>query len=667
MQQVRAGIFNTTKSTFILKVLLVVAVLLGGNALFADSASAGMNTNSRLHGGDAWGYCHTPDNWNGSDGPWAKGMVWLANDEGDYYSEVVSVGTNDNSVRVSIRGAVNACETTWPGNRNMYAIDVSTSWLSAMSDNQFYRGWLPASGNYAWTTPGTKLYGNLDVSGAARCSAAHYATGIARETIYVDIARRQQQRDDWWGVTFTSGSVGVERVPINIVRTCPMYNYSLTPSMTSPTNGDVLEDPQPTLRVNGAVRNNGPTDSKPNINWRITKIRYDRGVTILRQSGGSRETGPSSPSPCDGILTGYVECTPVNANDQSVYPRNNVVAHAGDTSTNDYAVGTRICFAMSVRQFNQSTENWLHSDLACYVVGKKPKVNILGGDLFVGRSLAGVTVTGNSRVLTGNSTNSTGIYGSWAEYAIAPRGTVTAMASGSGHVGGNAVVRSLLTFANSGNTTAPCTSGHGCYKHGTTMPDISARFRTTPATSVIGSSNLGSVASGVYRGSGPITISRSNIAAGKSIIINAPNSDVTITDNIEYAAGPFTTAAQIPQVVIIARNITINAGVERVDAWLIAPGVRAGTTMTHGVIRTCDLATANIRSDRCNRPLTVNGPVIANRLSMLRTGGSEPGTRRGEPAEVFNFRPDAYIWALQQSQAGGRVTTVSTKELPPRF
>lgn len=670
MERLQSSILNITKGTFMLKVLLVVAVLLGVNVLLSDSASASMATNSRLHYGNAWNFCHTADNWNGRDGPFAKGMVWLSNDEGDYYSEVVGVGTNVDSIRVSIRGAVNACRTTWSGNRNMYAIDISTSWLSAMSDNQFYRGWMPASGNFAWTTAGGKLYGNLDVSRAARCSAAHYATGVAQETIYVDIARRQQQRDDWWNVTFTSGEIGVERVPINIVRTCPTYNYNLVPTVKDVTDGRVIEDPTSALTVTGSVRNDGPTDSRPNVDYQLTKVRYAPGAAIPQKTGGSRVTG-SGTRGCD-FVTGEVECGALAApatGTYGMYPRNDVRDHAGSTNIDSYAVGTRICFFMSVRQYNQSTDNWVHSNLSCLIVGKTPKVNILGGDLFVGRSLAGITAPSpaSARVLTINSTNSTGTYGSWAEYAIAPTGRVTDMASGSGHVGGGAPNRNLLTFANNGNSAAPCTSGNGCYTHGTSIPDVAARFRTAPATGSIGSGTLNGKAKGIYSGSGPINIDASSIPAGTWIVINAPDSDVTITGNIEYAAGPFTSAAQIPQVVIMARNITINEGVSRVDAWLVAPGVRSGTTVTNGVIRTCHRATTDIRSTVCSGLLTINGPVIANRLLMLRSGGSEPGNRRGEPAEVFNFRPDAYIWALQQAEVSGRVTTVSTKELPPRY
>ena len=62
-----------------------------------------------------------------------------------------------------------------------------------------------------------------------------------------------------------------------------------------------------------------------------------------------------------------------------------------------------------------------------------------------------------------------------------------------------------------------------------------------------------------------------------------------------------------------------------------------------------------------------NGPVIANHLIMRRTAGSDPGAASGAPAEAFNLRPDAYIWATNYNQNSGRLSTVATQELPPRF
>jgi len=52
---------------------------------------------------------------------------------------------------------------------------------------------------------------------------------------------------------------------------------------------------------------------------------------------------------------------------------------------------------------------------------------------------------------------------------------------------------------------------------------------------------------------------------------------------------------------------------------------------------------------------------------MYRTAGSGVGVAIGDPAEVFNLRGDAYLWATAYSSNSDRLSTVSTKELPPRF
>ena len=154
---------------------------------------------------------------------------------------------------------------------------------------------------------------------------------------------------------------------------------------------------------------------------------------------------------------------------------------------------------------------------------------------------------------------------------------------------------------------------------------------------------------------------------GKWIVINAPLANVVISGDIRYANGPFVDASRLPQLVIIANSITINDTVRTVDAWLVAPGRVQGGAVAGGVIQTCNHAASALNEGVCANPLTINGPVIANRLVLLRTAGAGAGVSAGDPAETFNFRPDAYIWALRQSQSSGRVTTVSTKELPPRY
>ena len=114
----------------------------------------------------------------------------------------------------------------------------------------------------------------------------------------------------------------------------------------------------------------------------------------------------------------------------------------------------------------------------------------------------------------------------------------------------------------------------------------------------------------------------------------------------------------LPQVVIIAQNIIVNEAVAQIDAWLVATDT----------IHTCSISNvAELGGDVCTTRLTVNGPVITDRLLLYRTAGAGTGAAAGDPAEVFNLRPDAYLWATALQNETARVKTVEFKELPPRY
>jgi len=172
--------------------------------------------------------------------------------------------------------------------------------------------------------------------------------------------------------------------------------------------------------------------------------------------------------------------------------------------------------------------------------------------------------------------------------------------------------------------------------------------------------NLSGLPSGTYTASGNVSLSGGNIEKSQYIVINAPSATITITGNINYTNGTLQKLSDIPQVVIIANKIVINSDVINVDAWLIAKN-----SSNTGEIYTCEILGDTI--NKCNKPLVVNGPVMTNKLYLRRTGGSGAGTASGDPAEVFNLRPDAYLWAFSRAATNGRIRTVYTTELPPRL
>lgn len=350
-----------------------------------------------------------------------------------------------------------------------------------------------------------------------------------------------------------------------------------------------------------------------------------------------------------------------------------------NTNTSSYVVGAsdfgkNICRTTMASPKSNDDSGAIESAASCVVIAKKPKVQVHGGDVRAIGPIGKGSVTTSTGRLNGTT------YGSWAEYGILASGKVTGMASGSGYAGGVGTTNlcsalSLLSFSNASNPASPTCDANkiGRYTSGdaSQIDAIISRFTPTAgAPTLSGTKDIQSLTSGtVYLGSGTLTLtSRGTIPAGKWVVINAPSATVRIAQNIQYTTASLASAKDLPQVVIIAKNIIITDTVTNVDAWLIAKS----TNTTDGIVNTCDAPGINepsqLTSKVCNAPLTVNGPVLASHLLLYRTGGTgDTAASAGDPAEIFNLRPDAYVWANGISGNTSRARTVMTTELPPRF
>lgn len=330
---------------------------------------------------------------------------------------------------------------------------------------------------------------------------------------------------------------------------------------------------------------------------------------------------------------------------------------------NDSLFGKTLCRS-TVATPNTHKGGTTVSGASCVKVVKKPKINVKGGD-----------VVSKSDIRTSISPVPDRTYGSFGEYGLFANGVINGMGSGgaygrngaSGLVGfnGNCSL-ALLTFANSRlNPTQTCStvSTYGSYGNSATLPNLAASFpilTSTPAFETFGSlSNLINNSSvNLVKANGNLTLSGASLGKGRWLIINASGRNVTITGNITYNPGTMRSLYDIPQLVIIANNININANVTNVDAWLSASGT----------INTCSNGPANLTVDDCNQLLTVNGPVSTSHLLLRRTaGGGIDHNAIGDPAEIFNLRADAYLWSMARALEGSPISVASTIELPPRF
>lgn len=435
-------------------------------------------------------------------------------------------------------------------------------------------------------------------------------------------------------------------------------NYTLSPVMTgSPSSSEGGG----TATLTPVVNNTGTTNSA-SAEWQATAFTVPAGQTV--PGGADNGTIPTTYYGFSGVTIG---------SGNQVFVRNNNTLTVPPQSFADAPAGTRYCYALSVRPLAHNNSNWRHGTPFCIVITKKPKVQVTGGDLYVGVG------TNNTLVRTSTSIRDTNgvrrIFGSWGEYGVFTSGTVRGFGSGSAFSGGlqitstqtesDTVCRfSLLSFANTTQGDSRCDSATvvGGFTSVTTLPVIGSQFSTTSAPTTPASFAVNSLSSGrVYTtaNNATITITGGSLSKGQWLVINAPTATVNITGNITYTNDVLNSLDDIPQLIVIANNINIAGSVSRIDGWLVASG-------TAGAINTCsDVATnAALTAVVCNQQLMVNGPVLARQLFLRRTfNTNDPNV----PAEVFNLRPDAYLWGIARISEGGRLQTTYMHELPPRF
>lgn len=522
------------------------------------------------------------------------------------------------------------------------------------------------------------------------------------------------------------------------------YDYKLTTNEVSPSNdkpeaGTIMGLNVPTLEsesfTNGSV---GGLDlhskTKPSV-WQVSEIIIQPGQSNPSSVTGGIVSGSSYDDPCEyytskigvsatcgaaAAITSISGTNVVLRDDAGEFSKTgSVISGTNPYNRNivvgDYDPGTIVCYAFSIFStssepkngvYNINTSNvdpasvdteggsWNYSDMdssnSCYEVVKKPKVQVLGGDLITGRSFDPSTSTINSKVVTTTSVkklegvNSIRVFGSWSEYGILAFGQISGMASSSafnGYLGDSGIGMyltnsittsnsvsgvtcrfSMLSFANQN-----CPSSLGSYQYDKSIPDVASRFPVTTSSHVFNTgslSGLDSGSNGVYSATGIKTITGGNITGstsnqdGQWVVINSTGT-IRITGDITYSNGTYTRIRQVPQAIIIADNITISSGVSRIDAWLIA----------RNSINTCSEVgnSSAITASDCSNPLTINGPLMTNHLYLRRTAGSGFQRNSNDPAEKINLRPDAFLWAYVNTTKKGLVQTTYSTEVPPRY
>jgi len=444
----------------------------------------------------------------------------------------------------------------------------------------------------------------------------------------------------------------------------PARNYTLSPQIDSISPSKIEAGSE--VSVSGSVDNVGNAASET-TQWEITQINVAPGKKAPHEdeNGTTSATAPcqSNGGAASGNYfdSGDADCKNVAKGSGTFNlgtPAQNLKPSKAAFDVGDLPVGTRVCFALSVQPRSNTSDDWAHSKPICTVVGKKPKIQIWGGDV----SVRGEIETSTSR----KDVSGVKTFGSWVEYGAFSVGPNSNFASGAGLNNGNTAIPqaswSKLTFANKNGSTDMFGS-YTTLANYPAVPGIAAYFGSIQnKQAVAGSVDISSL---TFDTGGPVTVQTAGdltitggaIPAGKSVVIVA-SGNVTIDGNITYTDDTLGGVRNIPQVVIIAANINIKDSVSRIDSWLIASGS----------IDTCyGLGATKLTSSKCNVALEVNGPVVTGKLFLNRTAGSETEEQSGDPAERFNLRPDAFLWAQLQASGNNKAQTVYSSELPPRF
>lgn len=312
---------------------------------------------------------------------------------------------------------------------------------------------------------------------------------------------------------------------------------------------------------------------------------------------------------------------------------------------------------------DSSRDYWYVYNAACRPIAKKPSTAIWNNSFLteggVKTSISHRYNPANMGSLTSDGSGRR-LYGSWAEYLDVVNGTVNGFASGSalalGSLNSDIYNNSPLTIANQNGSL-----GHSGVRASTSLRtrlDTYLKNQAAPLGDTISGGGWQNITdTRIYHRSGNLNI----------------NANITLNANAPYA-----NIYQLPQVILfVDGDVNISSSVTQIDAWIIATGTI--NTCSDFRSRTTEADAINRRSDVCTSQLVFNGPVMAKRLTLNRSFGSDPGityrqgtfgaaSDRQTPAEVFNYRADAYLWAYAQAgRYDSSYTETYTRELAPRY
>jgi hypothetical protein len=295
---------------------------------------------------------------------------------------------------------------------------------------------------------------------------------------------------------------------------------------------------------------------------------------------------------------------------------------------------------------------------ACFKVDipTKPTLRIKGGDAHAGARLSMTVGDPNcdNSTVTGNVQTHGGGNASYGEYAVSAHGSITGFRSEDD----NPLSRNLIF-----NNDKPNKGGYKII----CRPDLAKKVESVTgpedSPSTINVDTLSSKAH-VFK-TGSKTINGSTIAASKRLTI-VVKGDLKINGNIQYSPN-YGNRGGIPALAVIATgNIHIAPGVTRLDGLYVSnQKIITCSDGTSAVLLNLKPKIAGTGSAKaCNKPLTINGTVVANEIYFRRTYGNVGGSK---VAETISSLPELYIAPPPLTGSLLNLTRENQLDLPPVF
>lgn len=136
----------------------------------------------------------------------------------------------------------------------------------------------------------------------------------------------------------------------------------------------------------------------------------------------------------------------------------------------------------------------------------------------------------------------------------------------------------------------------------------------------------------------------------------------------------YTNLGQSVMRVFVADKIYLTNKVERVDAILIANEINTCAYNTYEdfmagkkAVIGGESGSVMLNSTMCNNHVQFNAPVMAKKIVLNRTGGSEKAANTAVRAETFDMNMNTYFWSYIQMSRYSQAVTTYSRELPTRY